>query len=468
MSVLWTRDQAVAATGGTCDADFNVTGVSIDTRTIQPGDLFVALSAARDGHDFVAQALENGAGAALVTHRPEGVDAGSPLLIVPDVLSALEDLGRAARARTAAKVVAITGSVGKTSAKEMARAALGGQGKVHAAEASYNNHWGVPLTLARMPQDSDFAVIEIGMSAAGEISPLARMARPDVSLITTIAPAHLEAFESLDGIAAEKATIMDGQSAEDGVAILNGDVPSLPVQTGYADRLGVPYQLFGFGADVTWTVLETIPTQDSQAVTADGPNGGFSFEIQAPGSHHAQNALGVLAACAGLGADFDSCLRSIATWLPPEGRGQREVLTPPGGGTFLLIDDAFNANPASMGASLEVFALIDPDARHVAILGDMLELGPDEAAMHAGIADLPAVASIAQVHCAGPRMAHLHSVLPLAQRGLHVAAASELTPLLANLIEPGDVVLVKGSKGSKVSTCVDALRALSDHAKKTE
>ncbi len=207
---LWTSDDAVAATGGRATRDFAVGGVSIDTRTIRPGDLFVALQAARDGHDFVAQALEKGAGAALVSRIPEGVAPDAPLLIVPDVLTALQALGRAGRARMRGKVIAITGSVGKTSTKEMARIALTGQGRVHAAEASYNNHWGVPLTLARMPADTDFAIIEIGMNHPGEIEPLARLARPQVAMITTVAAAHFEAFGNIEGIAREKGAIFRG------------------------------------------------------------------------------------------------------------------------------------------------------------------------------------------------------------------------------------------------------------------
>ena len=225
---LWTAPDAAKATGGKAVGDWSVSGISIDTRSIEVGDLFVALKAARDGHEFVAQALAKGAGAALVTHVPEGVAEDAPLLVVEDVLSALEDLGRAGRARTEARVVAITGSVGKTSTKEMLRDVLSAQGRTHASVASYNNHWGVPLTLARMPQDTEFAVIEIGMNHPGEIAPLAKMARPHVSLITTVAAAHLEAFDNIDGIAAEKAAIMNGLEP-DGVAILNADIETAHV-----------------------------------------------------------------------------------------------------------------------------------------------------------------------------------------------------------------------------------------------
>ena len=249
-ATLWTSADAVAATGGETTTAWTANGVSIDTRTLRPGDLFVALKDLRDGHDFVAQALAKGAAAALVSHRPADVAADAPLLIVPNVLHALERLGTFARARTRAKVVGVTGSVGKTSTKEMLRAILGGQGRVHAAEASYNNHWGVPLTLARMPQDADFAVIEIGMNHPGEIAPLSRMAQPHVAMITIVAPAHLEAFENVEGIAHEKAAILEGL-VPGGRAILNADLPTTPILTAKASSVGASASLFGTtpGAD---------------------------------------------------------------------------------------------------------------------------------------------------------------------------------------------------------------------------
>ena len=275
MTALWTSTHAAAATGGKTTADWSANGVSIDTRTIQTGDLFVALTDSRDGHDFVAVALEKGAAAALVTHRPVNVPADAPLLIVPDVLAALTALGVASRKRTRARVVGITGSVGKTSIKEMLRVVLSLQGKAHVAEASYNNHWGVPLTLARMPADADFAVIEIGMNHAGEIAPLAKMAAPHVVMITTVAAAHLEAFSSVDDIAHEKAAIMTGLTSG-GIAILNADIPTTAILTDTATKLGVTH--IGFGTtDTDWrasdvrhcrTCWHRIPVQTRRAGAA--------------------------------------------------------------------------------------------------------------------------------------------------------------------------------------------------------
>lgn len=469
MTALWTAAEAAQATGGETTTDWAANGVSIDTRTIQSGDLFVALKDIRDGHDFVAMALDKGAAAALVTHRPEGVADDAPLLIVPDVLKALEAMGRHARARTKAKVAAITGSVGKTSTKEMMRAVLVPQGRTHASEASYNNHWGVPLTLARMPADTEFAIIEIGMSNPGEISPLAQMARPHVAMITTVAAAHLEAFENLDGIALEKAAILDGLEP-DGTAILNGDIETAHVLRDYAAAKGITPDWFGHG-DFAWQIKDVHLAHDTTVISAAGQGDEFLFKLSVAGRHFAMNAVGVLAVSAAMGADPVRASIDIASWAPPAGRGTREVLMLDTGiedGTIDLIDDAFNANPTSLTAALEVLAATKPKdgvgqiekGRRIAILGDMLELGPDEMAVHAAIADDSHLKTLDIVHCSGLRMKNLWDKLPEGQRGLWTEVADELATQVASLLDAGDVILVKGSKGSKVSLVVDAIRKL--------
>lgn len=467
MSVLWTSADACAATGGTATRAFDITGVSIDTRTLQKGDLFVALKAARDGHDFVAQALEKGAAAALVTHVPDGVASDAPLLIVDDVLGGLERLGAAARARVSGQVVGVTGSVGKTSTKEMLRAILQGQGKVHAAEASYNNHWGVPLTLARMPQDTDFAVIEIGMNHPGEIAPLAKMARPNVAMITTVAAAHLEAFDNIEGIATEKAAIFEGLEAG-GVAVINGDLPVTPILraawTGTTLAFGEQA-----GNDAQLTSVSLVDTVTVAQARVDGAE--HLFRLSTSGRHFATNAVGCLAVVQALGADVTLAARDLALWAPPEGRGAREtILLDPveTDQTLELLDDAFNANPTSMVASLEVLAAAKvtdgtgrvPQGRRIAFLGDMLELGPTEVADHAGLAKVPFVDSIDVIHCVGPLMQALYTALPSEKRGTWFDAAPSALTELHHLVDAGDVVLVKGSKGSKVSQLVDGIRKL--------
>ncbi|MFC3631915.1 UDP-N-acetylmuramoyl-tripeptide--D-alanyl-D-alanine ligase [Paracoccus angustae] len=446
---LWTADEAAAATGGRAQGDWTATGVSIDTRTIRPGDLFVALTDARDGHDFVASALEKGAAAALVSRVPDGVDPAAPLLVVPDVLAALESLGRAGRARMTGRVIAVTGSVGKTSTKDMARTALAGQGRIHAAEASYNNHWGVPLTLARMPQDTDFAIIEIGMNHPGEIAPLSRLARPHVAMITTVAAAHLEAFGAIEGIAREKGAIFEGLEPI-GHAIIPEDLPVTQILRDCADAAGA--LVMGFGRDGQAKLVQARPADGAIRCRARIGGETVDFTLQTTGAHFAMNAVGVLAALAAARADLKEAAKRLGDWLPPKGRGAVEDLT-----GIRLIDDAYNANPTSLAAGLATLAGLQ-GGRRVAILGDMLELGRDEIAMHRDMAADPAMAQVDLVHSAGPRMRHLHDALPPAKRGIWAESASDLATRVADLVAPGDIVLVKGSKSSRISTVVDALR----------
>ncbi len=467
MTVLWTAAEAAQATGGKT-GDWSATGVSIDTRTLEPGDLFVALKDARDGHEFVAAALAKGAAAALVTHRPEGVSEDAPLLIVPDVLEALGDLGRHARARTNARVAAITGSVGKTSTKEMLRAALAGQGNIHASVASYNNHWGVPLTLARMPADTDYAVIEIGMNHPGEIAPLARMARPHVAMVTTVAAAHLEAFENVAGIAREKGSICEGLEPN-GTAVLNADIAEYPILAEAATQAS--RVRFGSSTDHEYQLQSTNVTEGATVAKVSLGGEAAVMKVSCEGRHFALNALGVLAVCDALGADRAQALCGLAAWAPPAGRGARETITLDPVETQLkltLLDDAYNANPTSMVAALDVLAStrVSDDigrvgkGRRIAFLGDMKELGPDGPGMHADLADEPAMERIDLVHCIGPLMQSLYAALPIEKRGLHVDTAAELAPQVRGLVDAGDAVLAKGSLSMGLAQIVDAVRKL--------
>ncbi len=464
---LWTAADAARATGGQAIGDWAARGISIDTRSLQPGDLFIALKAARDGHDFVAQALAKGAAAALVSHHPEGVAPDAPLLIVPDVMAGLTALGAAGRARAAARVIAVTGSVGKTSTKEMLRGMLADFGTTHAAEASFNNHWGVPVTLARLDPQADFAVIEIGMNHPGEIEPLARLARPHVALITTIAPAHLEAFGSIDGIAHEKASIFRGLE-RDAHAIYPADLPTSPILAQAAQTSGAT--CLAFGETATAVRLHDMTQSDAALVMrAQIGEMRLAVRLRDAGAHFGMNALGCLAVAEALGLDLPRAALALGRWQPPAGRGLRQsiALDPAEDHRFTLIDDAFNANPASLKAALEMLARMTPGrtqsarpGRRVVILGDMLELGPEELALHAAIADEPALAAVDMVHCVGPRMAALHARLPQRKQGWYVESADDLASIMHNLVAPGDIVLVKGSKSSFVSRIVDGLRNL--------
>lgn len=480
---LWTAAETATATGGVAHGDWVATGISIDTRSLQPGDLFIALTDQRDGHDFVAQALGNGAVAAMVSRIPDGVPARAPLIVVPDVLAGLTALGAAGRARTNARVIAVTGSVGKTSTKEMLREMLDGQGHVHVAEGSFNNHWGVPITLARMPAACDFAVIEIGMNHPGEIAPLARLARPDIALITTIAAAHLEAFADLNAIAREKASVFDGLGP-DGVAIYPADLETSPILAqAAAAHHAMPFgrnvgtapdgdPRAGRGAEQSMGAARlTVLHQSDAGSVLEAVVGGMSLNVRLSGAggHFALNALGCLAVAQALTLDLALCAQDLGHWTPPAGRGKREsiLIDPVEGYRFTLIDDAFNANPASTAAALTLLAQLIPGrdrsgrtGRRIAVLGDMLELGPTADALHAALADHPAMAALDKVHCIGPLMLNMYQRLPETLRGQHVPTADALGVMAHKLVRPGDIVLVKGSKGIKAARVVDALRNL--------
>lgn len=458
MSTLWTSAELRAATGGTLPAECAVTGISIDTRTIQPGDLFVALRDVRDGHDFVADALAKGAAAALVDRAPDGATADAPLLRVADTLAGLQALGAAARARGTARVVGVTGSVGKTTTKEMLRTALGALGPTHASAASYNNHWGVPVTLARMPREARFAAIEMGMNNRGEIAPLARMARPHVAIITAIGTAHIGNLGSQAAIAEEKADILLGLE-RGGTAILPADTPFLPQLVARAKAVGARILTFGESAraDIQLTDYVAGPDRGTARLLMDGLP--LSVHLGAPGHHLALNACAVLAAVHALEGDVVAAAEALAAFGAPTGRGQRIALALPGG-PALLLDDSYNASPASVRAGLAVLAA-QQATRRVVVLGDMLELGAEGPAMHAEMA--PAVMQAADlVFCCGPLMQGLFDALPEDQRGAHAADSAALAPTVAAAIRPGDAVLVKGSLGSRMATVVAALKSLND------
>jgi UDP-N-acetylmuramoyl-tripeptide--D-alanyl-D-alanine ligase len=362
-------------------------------------------------------------------------------------------------------VIAVTGSVGKTTVKEMLRTALAPQGRTHAAEASFNNHWGVPVTLARMPADTEYAVIEIGMNHPGEIAPLARLARPHVAVVTTVAPAHLEAFGVIEGIAHEKAAIYEGLEPG-GIALAHADVGTADILFDKAKACGAKLIRFGAGDGVEARLVEVQVGDAATAIRADLNGTERLFRIGAPGRHYAMNALIALAAAEAVGADATQAALALSGWTPFQGRGTREPITLGSDLTVEVIDDAFNANPASIAAALEMLAAAEPKnrGRRIAVLGDMLELGETGPALHAAIADHPAVSRIDRVDTVGPLMGHLHAALPGTIRGQHCDTADQMAAHLPQTLRGGDVVLIKGSKGIKVARVVDALRKLGQAA----
>ena len=451
---LWDAGDLVEATGGVMRTPFAATGVSIDTRTLRPGDLFVALNGeARNGHAFVADALARGAAGALVAWVPAGVASNAPLLIVDDTMAALNRLGGFARSRFGGAVVAVTGSVGKTTTKEMLRTILAVQGKTHAAEASYNNHWGVPLTLARLPAEADSCVIEIGMNHAGEIAPLARLARPFVAVVTTVEKTHVGHLGSIEAIAAEKISIVQGLEPG-GVAVLPGDSPLLERLLSGARAARV--LTFGTAAAADGRLIEVVADAEGSDVTSEIRGRTLRFRLAAPGRHMAMNATAALLAAAALGADAALGAEAFAGFAPVAGRGARRMLRVPGG-EALLLDESYNASAASVRAALAVLAL-QPAARRVAVLGDMLELGEEGPAEHAALAaDVTRDADL--LFTCGTLMEGLHAAVPPGLRGAHSDSAATLAPLVAAALRPGDAVLVKGSLGSRMKLVVQAIDA---------
>lgn len=459
---LWTSGamavaMRAAARGALPDA---VTGISIDSRSIAPGEAYFAIKGdVHDGHEFVAAALQAGAALAVVEAGQAGkFAADARLLVVDDVLAGLVDLARAARTRLDAQVIAVTGSVGKTSTKEALRRVLGAQGETHASVASFNNHWGVPLSLARCPASVRFAIFEIGMNHAGEIESLVKMVRPQVAIITTVEPVHLEFFAGIEAIADAKAEIFEGVEP-DGAVVLNRDNGQFARLVRRAKKLGIA-RIVGFGAHkkAEARLLDVSLHATCSAVHADILGQDITYKIGLPGRHMAMNSLAVLSAAALAGADLARAALSLSQVEAAVGRGGRRMLELTSG-EALLIDESYNANPASMAAALNVLgaAPVGPRGRRIAMLGDMLELGPTGPALHRGLLDAIKTNHIDLVYCCGPLMHHLWHALSTGKRGGYAESAAALEAQVVGAIRAGDAIMVKGSNGSKMKTIVNAL-----------
>lgn len=461
---LWTGrdliDAMSARLDGTCPA--SIGGVSIDSRTILPGEVYFAIRGdVHDGHNFVLAALEKGAALAVVDEAHSAIFKGKgPLAIVPDVLRALERAGMARRAALQANVVAVTGSVGKTGTKEALRLVLSRQGATHAPVASFNNHWGVPLTLARTPLAVRYGVYEIGMSNPGEIAPLAAMVAPDVAIITTVQPVHLAAFPSVDAIADEKAAIFSGLRPG-GIAIINADIPQTARLRAHAMASNAG-RAITFGADDKADVrlLNCSLKADMSTVEASVLGQPVTYRLGSPGRHVVINSLAILAAAKALGADLALAALALGDLRPPSGRGAHQVLHAPAG-TFTLIDESYNANPASVRAALENLGRmpVSGRGRRIAVLGDMLELGPTGPDLHMGLAESIAANGVHRVFACGPLMRGLYDALPQSARGAYATSSAGLEALVLDDIHAGDVVTVKGSLGSKMGPIVKAIVA---------
>ncbi|MEQ9489261.1 MAG: UDP-N-acetylmuramoylalanyl-D-glutamyl-2,6-diaminopimelate--D-alanyl-D-alanine ligase [Alphaproteobacteria bacterium] len=462
MTHLWTETDSAEATRGRATGPFHASGVSIDTRNLKPGDLFVALRGNRnDGHDHLIAARDAGAAAAMVDTIPKDAPSDLPCLVVDDTLAALNDLAKAARSRLAGKVIGVTGSVGKTGAKDGLAHVLAPFGSVHKNIGNLNNQFGCPLTLARMPADTDFAIIEMGMNHAGEISPLSKLARPNVVLITNVDAVHLEFFDSVEGIADAKAEIFDGV-AGDGVAVLNRDNPYYRRLADKATAAGIGHiSTFGEDAEATFRLKSYTSDGSTSEISANCAGKSVSYRLGAAGRHLALNSLGILAVISALGIDVEQAAKQFETLTANPGRGGRYTIKTRGG-SVVLIDESYNASPASTAAALQVLGdiAIEKGGRRIAVLGDMRELGENAAEFHTDLAKTVNAAKIDLVFTAGPLMMGLFEALPKARRGGHAATSGEILPLVTASVRAGDVVTVKGSLGSRMKPVVDALRAL--------
>jgi UDP-N-acetylmuramoyl-tripeptide--D-alanyl-D-alanine ligase len=462
MQPLWSSSELSAALGVDPEGGSGapVTGVSIDTRTLQPGDLFVALRDQRDGHDFVAAAFKAGAAAALVAENYSRQAGDGALFRVADTLNGLEALGREARRRlgSEARIVGVTGSAGKTGTKEMLRACLSRLGATHASEKSYNNHWGVPLTLARMPRETEFGVFEIGMNHAGEIRPLTKMVKPDAAIITTVEAVHLEHFPSVAAIADAKGEIFEGLPPG-GAAIIKFDNPYVSRLKAIAEKLGARPVTFGFGAAADVRGSDFRSSDDGSDMNVQIGESRFAVHLAMSGRHIAENALAVAAALHSIGVDVGTALAALANLAPPSGRGARSTLYV-GDGEALLIDESYNANPASMRAALATLGAVPRErySRRIAVLGDMLELGSEAPALHTGLKSAVDEAEVDLVFACGPHMKGLYDALPQSKKGGYALTSSSIEATLAGNLKAGDVVMVKASNGTRLGPVVAALK----------
>jgi UDP-N-acetylmuramoyl-tripeptide--D-alanyl-D-alanine ligase len=458
---LWTARDAAVATGGLSAYDWAATGVSIDTRSLSAGDLFVALLGPNhDGHDFVTAALGRGAAAAMADRDIPDLPMAAPLLRVAETLAGLAALGAAARERSPARVIAVTGSVGKTGTKEALRLALAACGPTFASAGGLNNHWGAPLSLARMPPDAAYGIFELGMNHPGEITVLTRLVRPHVAIITTVEPAHLGFFSSLDAIADAKAEIFLGLEP-DGIAVLNRDNPYFDRLSAAAMRAGAA-EVIGFGAhsEATVRLLDCVPGPCSSTIKAAFRGDVLRFALPVPGRHWAMNSLAVLAAVRAAGAEPRRAAEALAGLQALPGRGRRCELSWQGG-TVTLIDESYNASPAAVDAALAVLGATPPadGGRRVAVLGDMLELGDASERFHRELAEPLAAAKVDRVFLVGEAVGVLYDALPKAKRGGLWSTADAAMPGLLSFLRSGDVVTVKGSRGVGLGRIVERLRA---------
>ncbi|MFA4994071.1 MAG: UDP-N-acetylmuramoyl-tripeptide--D-alanyl-D-alanine ligase [Bdellovibrionales bacterium] len=472
---LWQAEEIVRAVRGRClqEQSWGVSGISIDSRMVTSGDLFIALKEeARDEQASVAAAFAAGASAAIVSRQPMQVPPAAPLVFVDDTFAALHDLGRQGRARAQGKIIAVTGSVGKTSTKEMLRLALGAVGAVYAVSGNFNNSWGLPLALANLPEDTDYGIFEMGLTHAGELAALSLLARPDIAVITSIEAVHLECFASLEGLADAKAEVFLGMT-ENGIVLLNRDNLQYARLANAAKKRGIrKIASFSTNEKADAVVRECFPSGEGSAVKAVIAGRKISYSIGEPGMHLVKNSLAALLASFAASGKIDECAAALSHYRLLEGSGSLKTIDLFDGGQIKLIDEGDNASPASLRAALGVLAetKLNKKGRGILVLGDMLGLGETAPDLHIGLAPDIVTAGVSLVFCCGDMMRYLYDALPDALRGAYALDSEELAPLVARVVRADDVVTVKGSEGMKMKRIVEeleAFNALSDSEQKT-
>ena len=466
--ILWNAADAAKATNGRLTGkvqDWKATGIAMDSRLVQKGDIFIALKGQADGHDYINQALDKGAVAVIADHKPTLVNDSAPLLIVKNTFEALQDLGQTARYRAALRqTVAITGSVGKTGTRAFFDKAFGVDGQVHASIRSYNNHVGVPYSLATMKASSDIGVFEVGMNHAHEITPLSKQIKPSIAVITWVAPVHIENFDNgIEGVIAAKSEIFDGMDSN-GIAILPADNEHFPILKANAKTAGLS-KIYSFGEDehADAKLTDCLLASNGTRVKADIMGEEVQYTLQIAGKHIAMNSLASLLAVKLSGGDIQRAAKALQTIEPLEGRGRRELIdSGEADNPITLIDESYNASPVAMNAAFRVLAMVDPGrgGRRIAVLGDMLELGKRAKADHEGLAMPLQAAGVDLLYCSGQNMKSLYDKMPPANQGAHRPTADELAEIVPDALCPGDVVLVKGSLGSSMKTVVEAMRTM--------
>ena len=462
MTALWTAQEAAKATGGAVESDWEAQDVSIDSRTLKPGDLFIALKGARhDGHVHAVEALDKGAAAVCISKYDESIPRDK-CLIAADTTAALQALGYAARSRTGAKITAVTGSVGKTGVKDMLYHAFSAQTAAHASEKSFNNHWGAPLTLARMPLETKTGIFELGMNHAGEITPLSEMVKPHIAIITTVEAVHIENFSNgIEGVAHAKSEILNGV-APGGAALLNADNEWFEFLSQKATKRKLDIYSFGRAEPARARLISCDVHDDGLAYQIDLLGETISGTLPVMGTHHALNLLPVLLSVKLSGYDPAAAAHTLADWVPRDGRGRKETIPVNDGDPVTLFDESYNASPVATRAAIAVLGRAQA-TRKVAILGDMAELGDEAATYHAALAKDLKAANIDAVYTCETLMGHLNAAGPAPERE-HYDSPAAIAEKIPQLIKPGDAILVKGSRGGaekpKMQVIIEAIRAL--------